>query len=381
MFFIIVLLSLLLINLYPTIKIIETLPPLPLLKIGTILLFIILSSLFIYRMAKGDKFPLALSRPLSHITFTWIALLIYLSLYLLFIDLIKFGISHLTPLRVEALFGSIIFKRASLLFGLLVTSIILSIGSWNFKNPKVQRIKIESDKIEEGRAIKVALTSDLHLSSYIHYKELSRFVEMINREEPHLLLIAGDLIDRDIEPLHQANLSSLFSSIKSSWGVYAVSGNHEFYSGKREQIIEYFESCGVNFLIDSVVTVSDAITIVGREDRFNRERKTLSALLQNYRGGSSGLKEMPIIVMDHQLASTQEGVEQGVDLYLSGHTHNGQFWPGNLILKLINSFPYGYKKIDGTHFYVTSGLGLWGPKIRVGTQSELVILELIGGAK
>lgn len=380
MFFIIIIVSLLIINIYPLFKILEALPPLLIPKVISIALFLLLTSLFLYRMIRGEKLPLSTSRLVSHVAFTWLAFLIYLSLTLLFTDLFRLIYSLSLQSVTTFTLNSIFVKRAILLLSIVIATTTLLIGNRNFRNPTATHLTVELDSIKSGEKIKIALLSDIHLSSYIHAPELSRYVEMINGEKPHLVLIAGDLVDRDIEPLEQGNLSTYLSSIKSEWGIYAVSGNHEFYGGKREQIINFFERSGIKFLIDSVVTVADKITVVGREDSSNPKRSSLERLISSYQKESTQNQKLPIIVLDHRLIDVDEVVNEAVDFYFSGHTHNGQFWPGNLFVKFLNTIPYGYKKIDQTHFYVSSGVGLWGPKIRVNTLSEILFLELVGRA-
>jgi len=110
--------------------------------------------------------------------------------------------------------------------------------------------------------------------------------------------------------------------------------------------------------------------VVGREDRSNEKRKTLSELVK-------GLdKKYPTILMDHQPYHLEEAEKNNIDLQISGHTHNGQFFPGNLFVKKIYELGYGYLKKGNSHFYVSSGLGLWGPQYRIGTESELVVVNL-----
>ncbi|MGE4414041.1 MAG: metallophosphoesterase, partial [Bacteroidales bacterium] len=158
--------------------------------------------------------------------------------------------------------------------------------------------------------------------------------------------------------------------IDSRYGVFAISGNHEFYGGEREEIYSYLRSSGIEMLLDSVATVAGGIQIVGREDKTNRNRSTLPDLMKGIN------HDYPVILMDHQPFGLEEAQNNGVDLQLSGHTHNGQFWPGNLIVKMMYEIGYGYGKKGDTHYYVTSGVGLWGPKFRIGTESEIVVIKL-----
>lgn len=110
--------------------------------------------------------------------------------------------------------------------------------------------------------------------------------------------------------------------------------------------------------------------IIGRDDRTNHRREALSDLV-----GSID-KTLPLILMDHQPAKLAEAEAAGIDLQLSGHTHQGQFWPGSFFVKRMYELSYGYKQRGKTHYVVSSGLGLWGPEFRIGTVSELVLIHL-----
>ncbi|MCK9305181.1 MAG: metallophosphoesterase, partial [Bacteroidales bacterium] len=150
-----------------------------------------------------------------------------------------------------------------------------------------------------------------------------------------------------------------------------VPGNHEFYGGEKQEIIEFLRSAGITVLADStVLTAGGKVIIAGRDDRTNKDRMPLDILL------SKVDRNKPVILMDHQPVNLNEVESAGIDISVSGHTHNGQFWPGNLIVKWMYDHGYGYMKKSRTHFIVSSGLGLWGPKYRIGTVSEIVSVKL-----
>jgi predicted MPP superfamily phosphohydrolase len=182
-------------------------------------------------------------------------------------------------------------------------------------------------------------------------------------------LLAGDIADHSTEPIIRQNMAEEFRSIKSKFGVFAVSGNHEYFSENPYQLQKYLESAGVTYLRDSVVLVDNSLYVVGRDDKINPNRASLNAILKDVDDSKS------IILMDHQPFKLEEAVQNKVDLQVSGHTHNGQFFPGNLIVKKMYEVAHGYLKKENTHFYVSSGLGIWGPQYRIGTQSELVVID------
>jgi predicted MPP superfamily phosphohydrolase len=214
--------------------------------------------------------------------------------------------------------------------------------------------------------LKVVFLSDLHLSSQLDSDYLIKIVNHINREEPDLVIFGGDIVDREIKPLLQFNAADILKRIESKLGVYAVSGNHEFYGGDRDEIISYLSSAGVIFLQDSVIKIQDRFYIVGRDDKTNTKRESLDRIIEGID------HSLPLILIDHQPYNMDEALKSGVDVKLSGHTHNGQFWPGNWVVKWIFENPYGHYVKDGMHTYVSSGAGIWGPLFRLGTKSEIV---------
>lgn len=370
LFFAAVLLSILTINSYVFIKGWKVLPPFFIIKTLYTLLFWALTILFFVRMFYGDTFSASFSQVISALAFTWLIAVVYFALIALGVDFLRLID------RFFAVFPSFVkdnplkCARIAVVSAVAFVSFLLLYGSNKFNNPQVKNVTIEISKPLPGKHLRVVLVSDIHLSSYINGTHLDKYVEMINSQTPHVVLIAGDLVDRDLQPLIDWDISSRLKKIESKYGVFAITGNHEYYGGERERLFDYLRSSGITLLLDSVAVIDGTVQIVGREDRSNINREELKNILQETD------RSLPIILMDHQPFGLNEAIDNGVDLQLSGHTHNGQFWPGSLIVKWIYKVGYGYKKIGGTHFYVSSGVGLWGPKFRIGTTSEVVTIDL-----
>jgi hypothetical protein len=128
-------------------------------------------------------------------------------------------------------------------------------------------------------------------------------------------------------------------------------------------------------LRDRTVKIDDSFYIVGREDWSKRQfsginRKPLWEIMA---GMDSGL---PVILMDHQPFELHQAVKAGADLQVSGHTHQGQLWPFHYIIRAIYEIGWGYRKIGGTHFYVSNGFGTWGPPVRIGNRPEIFQIRL-----
>ncbi|HEX3009815.1 MAG TPA: metallophosphoesterase, partial [Bacteroidales bacterium] len=194
-------------------------------------------------------------------------------------------------------------------------------------------------------------------------------VSLINQYNPDVILIAGDLFDRNLHTIERQGMESELRKLKARYGVYAVLGNHEYF-GNVNKAGEIIARSGITLLKDSVVIIDNKFVLIGRDDYTNRRRKPLQQLIANVD------KNLPKILLDHQPVHLNEAQENNIDLQISGHTHNGQIFPINRIVSKIYELGYGYKQKGNTHFYVSSGLGLWGAPLRLGTQSEIVKVQL-----
>jgi hypothetical protein len=222
------------------------------------------------------------------------------------------------------------------------------------------------------KPIKVIGISDLHLGYTIGKKELSKWVDMINEEHPDVILIAGDLIDSNIIPVEQQKMYEELSRLNAPLGVYVSLGNHDYYADNNKSE-SFIQKAGIQLLKDEAVLVNDAFYVVGRDDRTNEgNRKSVMELTKDLD------HTKPILQMDHQPYHLDKSAEAGIDFQLSGHTHRGQIFPINLVTDMIYEKSHGYLQIDNTHIYVSSGIGLWGGKFRIGTQSEYLVMEMSG---
>jgi predicted MPP superfamily phosphohydrolase len=267
-----------------------------------------------------------------------------------------------------------------IVFSIVTSSIILLIiiGAINARHIRIKELDINLSKSSQSlNQLNIVLASDIHLGTIIHNSRLENIVNKINNLNPDIILLAGDVFDEDISTLIEKNTASILAKFKSKYGVYAIPGNHEYFSGI-DAAIDYLQQGQITVLRDSVSFVAERFYLVGRDDitgnRFNRTRKPLDELM-------AGIdKKYPIIVMDHQPFHLEEAQNNGVDLQVSGHTHHGQFFPFNLITNKIYELSWGYLQKGNTHYYVSCGVGTWGPPVRLGNRPEIVKinLELIG---
>ncbi|MBP1637778.1 MAG: metallophosphoesterase [Bacteroidetes bacterium] len=301
---------------------------------------------------------------LSFIGYSYLVVLCALFISFLLVDDIRI-INHFVPF-----IGNMpIFRLRAVVLTLIVVGVMMIIGNYTFNHPKIVHLPIQSSRPLKNKKIKIIAISDVHLGVSIEKKRLGEYVKMINSQEPDLVLIAGDLIDRSIKPVINQKMDEELRQIIAPLGVYAVSGNHEYYGEGGDAISDFYRKSNIILLRDSAALINNEFYVIGHEDKTNSHRKELSDILKNTDPSK------PTILLDHQPTHLEDAEKNNIDLQLSGHTHNGQIFPGNLIVKNIFELGYGYKQKGNTHYYVSSGLGLWGPQYRVGSQSELVVID------
>jgi len=302
----------------------------------------------------------------------WLAFMLYFSLAILLIDVIRLfnHFFHFLPEITQTL------RFRIGLFTVAFVSLVVLAGHINALNTRVREISLIIHKqIKGNREMKVLIASDIHLGALIGENREERLVSIIKKQNPDLVLLCGDLVDGDVASALRKNLGKHIQEIKTPMGVYAIPGNHE-YIGGIQKTLPYLESININILRDKTLILPNGVQLIGRDDRDNRRmgeetgRKTLKELM-------TGLdKSFPVIVMNHQPFNLDEAVVEGVDLHLSGHTHHGQLWPLNYITKAVYELSWGFLKKGDTNFYVSSGFGSWGPPVRLGNTPEVVVFNL-----
>lgn len=305
-----------------------------------------------------DSLPLNIASWVYQIGTSWLMILLYIVLTFGVIDLLRLcGVIPGSWVTANGI-GS------AVLLGLL--TVIFIAGNMNYKYKRRQEWTIKSSKIKEN-PMKLVMMSDLHLGYHNRREELARWVALINKEKPDLVLIAGDIIDRSVRPLEEEKMVEEFHKINAP--VFACWGNHEYYSG-REYALKFYKEAGIHLLEDRYEKLNQ-ITIVGRDDKTNSRRKPLTELMYNIDPDNF------VILLDHQPYHLEEAQRVGVDLQLSGHTHRGQVWPISWIVDAMYEKSYGKYQKGNTLYYISSGMGIWGGKFRIGTISEYMVIHLI----
>ncbi|MDR2915519.1 MAG: metallophosphoesterase [Tannerella sp.] len=355
--FILMLVSYLLGNIYIFVRGLQTLGHLSLFVRGTYstlywVCALLLFASFALRDAKQVPFPV--SHTLFQIGSGWLVFTLYMVIFLACTDLIKVFNSSFSYGFVTAL---------ALTIGVLVYGYI------NYQHPNKQVINILIDKhLLNKDKLKIVAISDWHLGLGTDKSRLKRNIDRINAENPDIILIGGDLIDNSTTPVISQEMDRDLNRLHAPMGIYMTPGNHEYISGI-DNCIDFIRTTKIQLLRDSAIMLPCGLQIIGRDDYSNRNRLTTNDWTR--------LVDMskPTIIIDHQ-PQHLSGIQQaGFDLQFSGHTHDGQIIPLNFLTNYLFDLSYGYKKEGNTHFYVSSGLSLWGPPFRIGTNSEFVVFE------
>ena len=251
--------------------------------------------------------------------------------------------------------------------------IVMWVGNNKFNHPVVVNKDITVHKhAGKLKSLRIAMIADTHLGYLIDKDYAKKYVQLINAQNPDIFLFVGDIVDAGISPLINQNMGDELTQLHAPFGVYSCTGNHE-YRYEAEEKIKWLNDNGIAMLRDSDVLIDSAFYVIGREDVTKpTPRKSISEIIATQHID----KEKPIIILNHNPKYLDEDVAAGADLALYGHTHHGQFFPGNIYTDLMYEVAYGYKKKGNTHLYVTSGLGLAGPQYRIATQSEIVMITL-----
>ena len=328
------------------------------------LLALFLNASFFVSLIWGDSLPTDFATILYRVGTSFLMIFLYALMIFLLADLVR--ITHLINIK-QFMYHSWV--------GLGVVTFVLSTifiyGNINYHNKKRTEITVKTEKsLGTNQELKVLLVSDLHIGYGIKRKELDGWVKTLNAEKADVILLAGDLIDRFTRPLEEEKMYESLNNLQARYGVYMALGNHDIL-GSLDENFSFLQKTNINVLRDTAVLVDSSFYIVGRDDFSYRNRKPLNDIVKDIDHNK------PIILIDHQPNNLGEAAESNIDLQVSGHTHDGQVFPINLIEKLIFEQKYGYLKKENTHYYISSGLGIWGGKFRIGSRSEYVVINFV----
>lgn len=371
-FFLIVFTLYFLVNFYLFIKGFRVMPAAGNYRLIYTLVFIILASAFIIGKILERNHSSVFSDILNIFGGFWLAFMLYGFFFHLLSDIV------LPVLRIS---GAVshenipVYRKWSYITMLIFSFLMITGGFINALIPVTREYNIDINKpAGELKSYRIAAVSDIHLGSVIRKRSIRKLSGMLREADPDIVLLLGDIIDGEIGPVLRDDLLKDFSCPECRDGVLAITGNHE-YIGGAGITIPYIEKHGIRILKDEITELEGGIQVVGRIDRdgarfTGQDRLPLDTLM----AGVDTTR--PVILLDHQPLHIDESARAGVDLQLSGHTHNGQMWPLNYVIRMIYPVGYGLFRKGNFNIIVSSGFGLWGPRVRSGSRSEILIINL-----
>ncbi len=330
-----------------------------------------------------------LRRPLFKIGAYWLGISLYLILYVAVIDLLRWIYSKVFKDKYNEFYA----RTICTLLIIILTAVTSIYGIINAKIVRTTEYDITINK--DGGNFKemtIAMFGDPQFGYNIGEYHLKQAVDIINKNDVDIVCVVGDIFDNQYSAIKNPDkLIDLFNQIKSKYGMYAVLGNHdveepilcgftfndETLENKlaSKEMLDFIRKSGMVLLYDENVIINDSVNLYGRADQ---ERPNLGNITRKESGEL--FKEVdvskPIMVLDHEPREYDELEKAGVDLMMAGHTHDGQLWPTKIATDIIWENPYGLWVKNAFHAITTSGLGLFGPNMRVGTIAEVCIIHV-----
>ena len=352
--------------------------------IGLIYLFVVFSILIAF-MAPASGFR----RFMKLLSNYWLGVRVYTIMTVGIADglrlLLKYPLKNLNFPGRALLFGNVGTAVVGVVCAVIITTVSIY-GMINAGNIQTTKYDISIDK-KAGNldSLNVVLIADLHLGYNIGCRHMEKMVEKINAQNPDLVVVAGDIFDNEYEALENpGRLAAILRGIQSKYGVSACYGNHDIqekilagftFGGKEKKessvkMDKFLEKAGITLLRDEYTLIDNSFYLYGRPD-YERPGRGIDERKSPQEITADMDLSLPVLVIDHEPRELQELADAGVDADLCGHTHDGQLFPGNLTIKLMWENACGYLKKDNMHSIVTSGVGLFGPNMRVGTKSEI----------
>jgi predicted MPP superfamily phosphohydrolase len=243
-----------------------------------------------------------------------------------------------------------------------------------FGPPRTTRLSVPLARLDRrADGLRVAVIADIHVGPQYGARQVERVVELVNDLDADLVTVVGDMVSYEVGEVRAS--AAPLRRMRSRYGSFFVTGNHEYYTG-HEEWIEAAEELGLRVLRNERVEIvhrGGAIDLAGVNDREGANYDDPP----DYRAALGDRDpSRPVLLMAHQPVQVREAARYGVDLQLSGHTHGGQLFPFDLLVRLEQPVVSGLAEVDGTLVYVTNGAGFWGPPMRVGADPEVTLIEL-----
>lgn len=303
---------------------------------------------------------------LGHAVFRWTALWMVLLLFVMYAALATF----LLYLLLRRFMPQKPMSHGLRLFAPLFVAGLFALALHNAYTPVIRHAEITINKPLD-KPLRIGMASDMHIGKLFGAKRLDDLAAIMSREKVDIILLPGDLMDDNVDAYRAENMRPSLEKLRAPLGVYATLGNHDLFGHQRE-IYEEVSKAGIRVLANESLVVDQRLLVVGRNDDMDKKRPSTAELLANQNTG------LPVLLMDHRPTEVEIHSQLPVDVQVSGHVHNGQIAPANLIVRFLNRLHYGYEAIGNGHFFVTSGYGFWGVPLRLGSQSEVWIIDVKG---
>lgn len=246
-------------------------------------------------------------------------------------------------------------------------------GYHNFDHPRVTHYDIALPPLpQRTEPLRIVLVTDIHIGDIITAERVEKLAQMVHAQNPDYILIGGDVIDYHFMYADKADVHLAMSHLcQDRDKVFFVLGNHEHYT-ELDAKTKWLQSFG-QLLIDRYVELEPGLFLIGRDDKFNTNRPPLQQVMQGIPSDALTL------LLDHSPTTPDEVRANGIDLSMHGHTHAGQLFPSTVIVRMMHERAYGHYHRGQTHHVISSGYGLSTTPLRIGTHSEIVVLDLTFG--
>jgi uncharacterized protein len=343
------------------------------------LLAVVLGLLPVVTVLARSRVPAALLTPLDWVGYTWLGLAFYLFLTTLATEPVRVALHLSRRGRRTADEAAALSRRRFLALGAGVAAVGVAGTGVVLANsaPVVRRVPIRIPRLDPALAgLRIVTFSDGHLSATYGGRRFERLVETVNAQQPDVVAIVGDLVDGEVDELRED--AAPLADLVSAQGVFFVTGNHEYFVDTAAWL-RHLPTLGVEVLRNERVPIrrgAASFDLAGIDDRTAADSglpghgADLDAALDGRDD------DVPVVLLAHQPVQVEQARAAGVDLQLSGHTHGGQLWPFDYAIRLDQPAVEGLSRHGDTQLYVTSGVGYWGPPMRVGARPEVTVVEL-----